>query len=126
MKKEIIAKKAPPIIGPYSQAIKVDNLIFCAGQIGADPKTNKIVNGGIREQTEMVLANLSQVLKAAGTNLSNVVKTTVYLSNMEDFPVMNEVYATNFRKPYPARVTVEVSRLPKDALIEIECIAVSK
>lgn len=124
MRKEITTKKAPQAIGPYSQAIKVGKLIFCAGQIGADPETNIIVDGGIREQTKTALDNLSAVLSSSGASLQDVVKTTVYLSNMEDFPVMNEVYATYFAKPYPARATVQVVKLPKNALIEIDCIAI--
>ena len=124
MKQEVKTKDAPAAIGPYSQAIKAGNLIFCAGNIAVDPKTNNMISGGIKEQTARTLENLREILKAAGANFDNVVKTTVYLQNMADFPAMNEVYATFFNKPYPARATVEVAKLPKGALVEIECIAV--
>jgi 2-iminobutanoate/2-iminopropanoate deaminase len=124
MKKvEIIAKNAPPAIGPYSQAVRIGNFIFCSGQVGKDPKTNSFVDGGIKSQTEQILENLNSVLGSAGAKLSDVVKTTVYLKNVSDFLPMNEVYATYFQKPYPARATIEAARLPQDALVEIECIA---
>lgn len=125
-KSEVSAKKVPAAIGPYSQAVKVGDFIFCSGQVGKDPKTNSFVKGGIESQTRQVLENLKAVLEGAGANLSDVVKTTVYLKDVTDFPKMNEVYASYFQKPYPARATVEVARLPQDALIEIECIARSK
>lgn len=123
MKQTIFTSKAPVAIGPYSQAIQAGNFIFCAGQVGKDPKTNMFVQGGIAAQTKQVLENLESVLKAAGAHMSDVVKTTVYLKNITDFSAMNEVYATFFKTPFPARATVEVARLPQDALVEIECVA---
>ncbi|OGF99353.1 hypothetical protein A2Y99_04890, partial [Candidatus Gottesmanbacteria bacterium RBG_13_37_7] len=109
MKKEIVSQKAPAVIGPFSQAIKTGNLVFCSGQIGIDPKTNEFVKGNITEQTRQVLTNLKEVLLSAGVQLSEVVKVNVYLQKMEDFSGMNEVYASFFQKPYPARATVEVA-----------------
>ena len=124
MKKvEVSSDEAPQAIGPYSQAVKAGNFIFCAGQVGKDPKTNKFVEGGIEAQTKQVLKNLESVLNAAGAALDDVVKTNVYLQNVEDFPKMNEVYAKFFEEPYPARATIEAGRLPQDALVEIDCIA---
>lgn len=124
MKKvEIIAKKAPKVIGPYSQGITVGDFLYVAGNIGVDPKTNQMVTGGIEEQTKRTLSNIRMILQSAGLDMANVIKTTVYLSNFDNFPRMNEVYATFFPKPYPVRATVEVVRLPKDALVEIECVA---
>ena len=126
MKEEITSKQSPPAIGPYSQAIKIGGFIFCSGQVGKDPKTNTFIEGGIESQTKQILENLKAVLSGAGADLSDVVKTTVYLKDVDDFPKMNEVYTSYFQKPYPARATVEVARLPQDALIEIECIAYIK
>ncbi len=123
MRKAIETKKAPGAIGPYSQAIVVNNFIFCSGQVGKDPKTNQFVEGGVKAQTKQVLENLKAVLASGGADFSDVVKTTVYLKNVSDFSQMNEVYATYFQKPYPARATIEAARLPQDALVEIECIA---
>ncbi|OGG00736.1 deaminase [Candidatus Gottesmanbacteria bacterium RIFCSPHIGHO2_02_FULL_39_14] len=123
MKKAILAKKGYQPIGPYSQGIISGNLVFVAGNIGIDPKTNAYAPGDIQAQTEQTLKNIEETLKAAGLTLRNILKTTVYLKDFNDFPKMNETYAKFFEKPYPARATVEVSRLPKDALIEIECIA---
>ncbi|MBE3580544.1 MAG: RidA family protein [Thermoanaerobacteraceae bacterium] len=116
--------RAPAAIGPYSQAIKVGNLIFTSGQIPLDPATGQIVPGGVAEQAERVLENLKAVLAAAGAGLDQVVKTTVYIKDMEDFGVVNEVYGRYFTKEPPARSCVEVARLPKDVLVEIEAIAV--
>lgn len=125
--KAIRTNLAPEAIGPYSQAIVEDKFIFCSGQIPINPETGSVVEGGIEEQTERVIKNMKAVLKEAGTDLASVVKTEVYLSDMKNFVVMNEVYAKNFiSQPYPARVTVEVSRLPKDVLIEISCVAYKK
>ena len=122
--KEIIAtENAPGAIGPYSQAVKTGNMVFCSGQIPIDPKTGEFVSDDVAEQTEQVLKNLSAVLEAAGTNLNNVVKTTVFLADMSDFTAMNEVYAKFFSENKPARATVQAARLPKDARVEIECIA---
>ena len=123
MKKEVFTKKAPAVIGPYSQAIKVGQFIFCSGQVGKDPKTNAFKEGGIEAQTKQIMENLKAVLAATGANLSHVVKTNVYLKNISDFPKMNETYASYFKELFPARATVEVARLPQDALVEIECIA---
>ncbi|WKZ34839.1 MAG: RidA family protein [Anaerolineales bacterium] len=115
--------KAPRAIGPYSQAIRIDSLVYTAGQIGLDPATMELVSGGVQEQTRQVLANLSQVLAAAGSSLGNVVKTTVFLKNMNDFASMNAVYAEYFGDTPPARSTVAVTGLPKNALVEIEVVA---
>jgi 2-iminobutanoate/2-iminopropanoate deaminase len=117
---------APPAIGPYSQAIVAGDLIFCSGQIPLDPATGEIVEGGIEEQTHRVLKNLRAVLESAGSGLDHVLKTTVFLKRMDDFAAMNAVYATYFPDAPPARSTVEVSRLPRNVLIEIECIALAK
>ena len=122
--KVISTASAPAAIGPYSQAIEVGGMVFCSGQIPIDPSTGAFVEGGISEQTEQVLTNVSQVLAAAGTDISHVVKTTVFLSDMADFAAMNEVYATFFAQPFPARSAVAVKALPKGALVEIEVFAV--
>jgi 2-iminobutanoate/2-iminopropanoate deaminase len=123
--KEIIAtENAPGAIGPYSQAVKTGNMVFCSGQIPIDPATGEFVSNDVAEQTDQVLKNLSAVLEAAGTNLNNVVKTTVFLADMNDFTAMNEVYSRFFSENKPARATVQAARLPKDARVEIECIAV--
>lgn len=123
MKQEITSNNAPAVIGPYSQAIRTGTMVICSGQIGIDPKTGNLVEGGIKEQTKQVLENIKSVLEAAGCTLENVVKTTVFLTHMDDFGAMNEIYGSVFAKPYPARSTVEVAKLPKDAVVEIECIA---
>lgn len=120
--KTIVTEKAPKAIGPYSQAIVTGDFIFCSGQIGIDPVSGNLVEG-IEKQTRQVLENLQQVLLAAGSGLEGVVKTTVYIKNIGDFPTMNEIYATYFQEHKPARATVEVSNLPKAALIEIEAVA---
>lgn len=122
--KVISTDKAPAAIGPYSQAIEVNGTVFCSGQIPIDPATGNFVEGGIQEQTRQVLTNASQVLAAAGTDLSHVVKTTVFLSDMANFVAMNEVYAQFFSQPFPARSAVAVKDLPKGALVEIEVLAV--
>jgi 2-iminobutanoate/2-iminopropanoate deaminase len=122
----ISTTQAPRAIGPYSQAVRVGDLLFTSGQVALDPETGALVAGGIREQTARVLDNLTAVLEEAGLDMANVVKTTVFLKNMADFPAMNEVYAHYFAPEGvvpPARSTVEVARLPKDALVEIEVIA---
>lgn len=123
-KQAVEAPDSPKAIGPYSPAIIANGFIFLAGKIGTDPKTDALVEGGIAEQTEQALKNLSTVLKAAGGSLDDVVKTTVFLADMNDFAKMNEVYARHFKKPYPARSTVQVARLPRDAKVEIEALAV--
>ncbi len=117
------AKDAPKPIGPYSQAIKAGEFVFCAGQTARDPITNKLIEGDVSAQTDRVLKNISAVLTAAGTDLDHVVKTTVYLKNMSDFNAMNEVYGRFFKDAPPARTTVGVAALPVDALIEIEVVA---
>ena len=123
MKKIVQTDDAPPAIGPYSQAIIAGELVFASGQIPTDPKTGQFVAGGIAEQTEQVLKNLSAVLEAAGSGLNRVVKTTVFLADMNDFAAMNEVYGRFFASEPPARATVEAARLPRDARVEIEAIA---
>lgn len=123
--KEIIAtEKAPGAIGPYSQAVKAGNLVFVSGQIPIDPATGNFVSEDVAEQTEQVLKNLQAVLEAAGTSISSVVKTTVFLADMNDFGVMNEIYGRYFGENSPARATVQAARLPRDARVEIDCIAV--
>ena len=124
MREIVSTDKAPGAIGPYSQAIKTGGMIFCSGQIPIDPVTGEFVSNDIAEQTEQVLKNLSAVLEAGGTDLGNVVKTTVFLSDMSDFAAMNEVYGRYFSENKPARATVQAARLPRDAKVEIECIAV--
>ena len=121
--KAIHSDKAPQAVGPYSQAIVAGNLVFASGQLPIDPATGQFAEGGIAEQTRQSLTNVSQVLAAAGTDLSHVVKTTVFLSDMANFGAMNEVYATFFNQPYTARSAVAVKTLPKDAMVEIEVVA---
>ena len=124
MTREIISTdKAPGAIGPYSQAIKAGEFIFCAGQIPTDPATGEFVSQDVAEQTKQVLTNLSAVLDAAGSSLGKVVKTTVFLADMGDFAAVNEVYSQFFNENKPARATVQAARLPRDARVEIECIA---
>ncbi len=115
---------APAAIGPYSQAIEANGMLFCSGQIPINPATGAFVEGGIKEQTRQVFQNITQVLAAAGTDLSHVVKTTVFLSDMANFAAMNEVYAEFFTQPFPARSAVAVRELPKGALVEIEVLVV--
>ncbi|HWC16480.1 MAG TPA: RidA family protein [Terriglobales bacterium] len=127
MKEQVRTQGAPQAIGPYSQAVKCGEFLFASGQVALDPASGNIIKGGIGEQTEQALKNISAVLAAAGTGLDKVVKSTVFLKDMNDFAKMNEVYARYLSgdgKIAPARSTVEVSRLPKDALVEIEVIAV--
>jgi len=123
LKKIVSTPEAPEAIGPYSQAVKVGNFIFTAGQIAINPATQQMVNGGIKAQTEQVINNLKAVLKAAGFSLADVVKADVFLKNLEDFAQMNEVYAQFFSASKPARTTVAVGDLPKGALVEISVIA---
>ena len=123
MKDRVQTDDAPKAIGPYSQAIKANGLVFASGQIPLNPATMQIVEGGIREQTEQVMNNLSAVLQAAGTSLDRVVKTTVFLADLNDFVEMNETYGRFFQKDPPARSTVQVSRLPRDVRVEIDVIA---
>ncbi len=125
MKIETIATdKAPAAIGPYSQAVRCGNLIYTSGAIPVDPSSGEVVAGGVVPQTEQALKNLSEVLAGAGAALENVVKTTVFIKDMNDFAAINEVYKRFFTGSFPARSCVEVARLPKDVLIEIECVAV--
>ena len=121
--KQIATEKAPAAIGPYSQATNEGGLVFVSGQIPIDPATGAFVEGGITEQTTQSLTNLSNILAEAGTDLSHVMKTTVFLADIADFAAMNAVYAKFFTAPYPARSAVAVKDLPKGALVEIECIA---
>jgi 2-iminobutanoate/2-iminopropanoate deaminase len=124
--KEIIATNdAPQAIGPYSQAVRAGNMIFASGQIPLDPATKEFVPGGIAEQTEQVLKNLTAVFAAAGVGRDQIVKTTVFLADMNDFTAMNEVYGNYFAENPPARATVQAARLPRDAKVEIEAIAVT-
>jgi 2-iminobutanoate/2-iminopropanoate deaminase len=122
-KSAVSTNKAPQAIGPYSQAIKVGNLVFCSGQIPLDPETGAVVEGDVSVQTRRVLKNLKAVLDAAGASMEHIVKTTVYLRDMNDFAAMNGVYAEFFRSVPPARAAVEVARLPKDVAVEIEAVA---
>ena len=124
MNEIVSTENAPGAIGPYSQAIKTGSFVFCSGQIPIDPATGEFVSSKIAEQTEQVLRNLNAVLEAAGATLNDVVKTTVFLADMGDFAVMNEVYGKFFSENKPARATVQAARLPKDARVEIDCIAV--
>lgn len=123
MKDIVLTDRGPKPIGPYSQAIKAGGFLFASGQVALDPGTNEFLGGDISKQTERVLENVKGILEAAGCHLNKVVKTTVFLKNMSDFAAMNEVYAKYFTQAPPARSTVEVARLPKDALVEIEVIA---
>jgi 2-iminobutanoate/2-iminopropanoate deaminase len=123
MKKEIKPEKAPQAIGPYSQGIVADGLVFASGQIPINPSTGELNTGSIEEQTRLVLTNLQAVLEAAGSSFDKVVKCTVFLQDMNDFSQMNTIYAEFFRSPYPARAAVQVARLPKDVKVEIEAIA---
>jgi len=123
--KDIVATdRAPRAIGPYSQAVRAGDLVFASGQIPIDPATGEFVAGGIAEQTEQILRNLTAVFEAAGVGLNQVVKTTVFLADMDDFSAMNEVYGRFFGEEPPARATVQAARLPRDARVEIEAIAV--
>ncbi len=125
MQKEIIyTQKAPAAIGPYSQAVKLGDMVYTSGMIPVVPETGEVASGDAAAQTEQVLKNLSEVLAAAGTSFDNVIKTTVFIKNMGDFAPINEVYKKYFTVNFPSRSCVEVARLPKDVLVEIECIAV--
>jgi 2-iminobutanoate/2-iminopropanoate deaminase len=125
MREVIATNDGPKAIGPYSQAIKANGFVFVSGQIALDPATQQLINGDVAAQTERVLQNLSGILKAAGSSLQQVVKTSVFLKNMSDFANMNEVYSKHFTQAPPARSTVEVARLPKDVLVEIDVIALA-
>ena len=124
MTKEIIySTQAPDPIGPYSQAVKVGDLVFLSGQIATQKSTGNMITGNITDETEQVMKNLGEVLKAAGLDFSHVVKSTIFLKSMDDFPKVNEVYGSRFPAQPPARETVQVSRLPRDVNVEISCIA---
>ena len=124
MKKVIATTNAPAAIGPYSQAVQVGNMLFASGQLGIDPATGNFVEGAVKEQTAQAFKNVKAILTEAGLDISDVVKTTVFLQDMSLFAGMNGVYATYFDGAFPARSAVAVKALPKDALVEIECIAV--
>ena len=124
-KKTVQTDAAPKALGPYTQAIAANGFIYCSGQIGLDPATTEMVSGGVEAQTHQVLKNLAAVLAAAGSDMSKVVKTTVFLKSMGDFTAMNGIYATYFGDAPPARSTIEVARLPRDALVEIELVALA-
>ena len=123
MKEAISSPGAPKAIGPYSQAVRAGQLLFVSGQVPLDPATGQIVEGDIAAQTRRVFDNLAAVLQAGGRSFADVVRTTVFLADMNDFAAVNEVYGTYFTEPYPARATVQVARLPKDARVEIDVIA---
>lgn len=125
MREVIATNDGPKAIGPYSQAIKANGLVFLSGQICLDPQTQQLINGDVSAQTERVLQNVAAILMAAGSSLSQVVKTTVFLKSMNDFVAMNEVYGRHFTADPPARSTVEVARLPKDVLVEVDVIALA-
>ena len=124
MKTIISSAAAPKAIGPYSQAVVINGMAYLSGQIPLDPSTNQLIEGGIEQQTERVLENLKAVLEAAGASLASVVKTTVFLKDMAEFPKMNEVYSRYFPENPPARSTVQAAKLPRDVNVEIDCIAV--
>ena len=119
--KQISTDKAPAAIGPYSQAIRSGNMLFCSGQIPVDPETG-IIPEGVKAQAEQALTNVKNLIAAAGSSIDNVIKTTVFIKDMNDFAVINEIYARYFTEPFPARSCVEVARLPKDVLLEVEAI----
>ena len=123
-RRAVTAPTAAPAIGPYSPALRVGNLLFLSGQIPLDPATGQLVTGDIRAQTTRVLENIAELLKAAGASFSQVARTTIFLADIGDFAMVNEIYATYFSEPYPARATVQVARLPRDVRIEIDAIAV--
>ena len=123
-RKTIRTEKAPKALGPYSVAVQLGDLVFASGQAGIDPASNELAPGGIEPETRQVLTNLKNVLEAAGSRMENVVKTMVFLTNMAEFSKMNAIYAEFFKENFPARSTVQVSALPKGAVVEIECIAV--
>lgn len=124
MSKTVISTtSAPAAIGPYSQGVRMGNLLYTSGQLALDPATGNFVEGGIAEQTRQALTNVKAILNEAGTNMGSVIKTTVFLKDMDDFAAMNAVYAEFFSEPYPARSAVQVAKLPKDGLVEIEVIA---
>lgn len=124
MRIPVHSDSAPKAIGPYSQAVRAGQFLFLSGQTPIDPATGNLVDGDAAAQTRRVMTNLGEVLKAAGASFDNVVKTSVFLADMSDFAMMNEVYGSYFKAPYPARTTIQAARLPKDCRVEIDCIAV--
>lgn len=124
-KKLIETKNAPEALGPYSQAVSINGFLFLSGQIGIDPATGKVVEGGVSEQTKQIFSNIKNVLAEDGSTLDDIVKVTVFLKNMDDFSLVNSIYAQYFTKPYPARSALQVAKLPLDVDIEIETIAVN-
>lgn len=125
MQKTVVqAPNAPPAIGPYSPALRVGDFLFLSGQIPLDPATGQLVDGDIKAQTTRVLQNMGELLKAGGADFGNVVRTTIFLADMNDFATVNQIYASFFTEPYPARATVQVARLPKDVRVEIDAIAI--
>ena len=124
MLKKIYTQNAPEAIGPYSQAIEVTGMIYTSGMIPIDPSTGELVTGSVEAQAEQAISNLEALLAASGSSIEKAVKTVVFISNMDDFGKINEVYAKHFKEPYPARSCVQVARLPKDVAIEIEAVAV--
>lgn len=122
MKKIISTKSAPQAIGPYSQAVEYNNLIFCSGQIAIDPQSGDMIGGGIEEQTKRVMENLKAVVESAGSNMEKVLKATIYLTDLSNFQTVNEIYGSYFKKNPPARATIEVTSLPKSAQVEIELV----
>ncbi|HTZ83057.1 MAG TPA: RidA family protein [Candidatus Acidoferrales bacterium] len=123
MREVIHTKNAPQAVGPYSQAIKAQGFVFVSGQVAIDPATQQVIEGDVKVQTDRILRNIAQVLEAAGTSMAKVVRSGVFLKSMNDFAAMNEVYGKHFNSAPPARTTVEVARLPKDVLVEIDVIA---
>lgn len=126
MKQEVKTEKAPKAIGPYSQGVIAGGFVFCSGQIALDPASGELNTGPIEEQARLVLKNVGAVLEAAGSSFDRVVKTTIFLRDMNDFNKVNQVYAEFFKAPFPARATVQVARLPRDAEVEIEAVALAK
>lgn len=124
MARQIIqTEKAPKAVGPYSQGVRVGQLLFCSGQIALDPVSGQMVGDTVEKQTKQVMENVAGLLESVGLNLGAVIKSTIFITNMADFAKVNEIYASFLKQPYPARSTVEVSALPKGALVEVECIA---
>ena len=123
IKKSVATKRAPSAVGPYSQGIITESFLFLSGQIGVNPESGKMVEGGVESQTRQIFKNIENVLEEAGSSISRVVKATVFLTDMNDFSTVNKIYAENFTEPFPARSAIEVSALPLNALIEIEVIA---
>jgi 2-iminobutanoate/2-iminopropanoate deaminase len=124
VRQAVSTSSAPPAIGPYSQAVRAGSLLFVSGQIALEAGTGKMIEGDVAAQTRQVFQNLGEILKAAGASFDHVVRATVYLADMNDFPVVNEIYGTYFSQPAPARATVQAARLPRDARVEIDLIAV--